>query len=106
MKVAVSFEIDTERLDGCTDAYLAQLWHVAQANPAPHGDADASNLVQHLGTEIIRRWLHSKGAALHRHQPNAHYWTALIGLGAKVVDGAWTIAKADGEGANKCATTR
>ena len=101
MKVAIAFEIDTERLSGYTDTYLAQLWHIAQANHAPHGDADASKLVQYVGTEIIRRWLKWAGAELHSHQPGAHYWKALIGVGAKFIDGAWTIPSADTEGANK-----
>lgn len=101
MKTQIAFEIDTDRLDGYTDAYLAQLWHIAQANPAPHGDEDASNLVRDVGTEIIRRWLKLAGAELHTHQPGAHYWKALIGLGARFIDGAWTIAKEDSEGAAK-----
>lgn len=97
MKVAIAFEIDTERLSSYTDTYLAQLWNIAQANPAPHGDADASNLVRAVGTEIIRRWLKWAGAELHSHQPGAHYWKALIGVGAKFIDGAWTIQKDDSE---------
>lgn len=55
MKVSIAFEIDTDRLGSYTDVYLAQLWHIAQSNPAPHGDKDASNLVKCVGTEIIRR---------------------------------------------------
>ena len=101
MKVAIAFEIDTERLQSYTDTYLAQLWHIAQANPAPHGDADACNLAREVGTEIIRRWLKWAGPELHRHQPGAHYWKALIGVGAKYIDGAWTIPSADAEGVNK-----
>lgn len=101
MKVAIEFQIDTERLSGYTDAYLAQLWSIAMANPAPHGDEDASNLVRDVGTEIIRRWLKRAGAEMYTHQPGAHYWKALIGLGAKYIDGAWTIAKEGSEGAAK-----
>lgn len=103
MKTAITIEIDTDRLDGYTDAYLAQLWHIAQANPAPHGDSDASELVRDVGTEIIRRWLKRAGAELHTHQPGAHYWKALIGLGARFIDGAWTIPEKTAEEVPPCA---
>jgi hypothetical protein len=93
MKTTVTIEIDTERLNGYTDAYVAQLWHIAQANPAPHGDRDASTLAAYVGTEIIRRWLKLAGAELHNHQPGADNWKALLGLGAKFIDGAWCIPK-------------
>lgn len=96
MKTTITIEIDTDRLGGYTDAYLAQLWHIAQANPAPHGDRDASMLAAAVGTEIIRRWLKWAGAELHTHQPGADNWKALIGLGAKFIDGAWCIPKEGG----------
>ncbi len=92
MKAAITVEIDTDKLGDWTDAYLAQLWHVAQSNPAKHGDMDASDLVFQVGIEIIRRWLKSVGPELYHHQPGAHYWQALIGLGAKFIDGAWRLA--------------
>ena len=93
MKTTVMFEIDTDRLSGYTDAYVAQLWHIAQANPAPYGDRDASHLTHAVGTEIIRRWLKWAGAELHSHQPGADSRKALLGLGAKFIDGAWCIPK-------------
>lgn len=94
MKTTITIEIDTDSLGSKTDAYLAQLWHVAQANPAPMADADASDLVYAVGIEIIRRWLNQAGAELHHHQPGNHYWQSLINLGAKHKDGVWAIPEA------------
>ena len=96
MKTTVTFELDTDRLDGYTDVYLAQLWHIAQANPAPYGDRDASRLTYAVGTEIIRRWLKWAGAELHSHQPGSDSRKALMDLNAKFIDGAWCIAKEGG----------
>jgi hypothetical protein len=53
----ITFEVDTFELPHQTDAYLAQLWHIAQANPAPYGDMSACWFMEHVGREIIRRWL-------------------------------------------------
>jgi len=64
----ITFEVDTDRLSGFTDAYLAQLWHIGQANPAPFGDASACRLAEHIGREIIRRWLADVGPELWVHQ--------------------------------------
>lgn len=57
MKTAITFNIDTTRLQSCSDEYIAALWHIAQVNPAPHGDHDAGVLVEHIGREIVLRWL-------------------------------------------------
>lgn len=38
MKTTITFEVDGDELECHTDEYLAQLWHIAQANPAPFGD--------------------------------------------------------------------
>lgn len=92
MKTAITITIDTDGIDNYTDTYLAQLWHIAQANPAPHGDHDASELVGNVGTEIIRRWIKRTGPELYHHQPGSDHWKALIDLGAKFIDGAWRIA--------------
>ena len=103
MKTAITIEIDTDALGNWTDSYLAQLWSVAQANPAPHGDRDASDLVAKVGTEIIRRWLMKVSPELHRHQPGADNWKALIDLGAKFMDGAWRIPPTDAGEGSPCA---
>ena len=59
MKTSITFDIDTDRLRDFTDRHIADLWHVAQANPAPLEDRDAGELVELIGREIIRRWLTS-----------------------------------------------
>lgn len=68
MKTTITFEVDSDRLDGYTDEYLAQLWHIAQANNAPLGDPDASNFAEYVGREIIRRFLVATPPALWNHQ--------------------------------------
>ncbi|MBS0501136.1 MAG: hypothetical protein JSR74_12535 [Proteobacteria bacterium] len=91
MRTAITFEIDTDGLDSKTEAYLAQLWHIAQANPAPLGDRDAGDLVAHVSTEIIRRWLSGVRPDLYSHQSRDHYWKVLTSLGARFIDGAWRM---------------
>jgi hypothetical protein len=56
-KSAITVEIDDALLASYADSHLATLWHVAQANPAPHGDRHAGELAERIGREIIRRWL-------------------------------------------------
>lgn len=97
MKTSITVEIDTDGLQSVTDAYLVQLWHLAQANPAPSEDMDADELVADVGTEIIRRWLKRTGPELYSRRPGSHYWKALLGLGAKFIDGRWQIPAGDGE---------
>lgn len=81
MKHAITIEIDDEAsaLASKTDAYIAECWHVAQANPAPHSDRYAGFLAERIGREIIRRWLASPvaGPELYRHQGHDHYWDTL-----------------------------
>ena len=67
-KTTITFEVDADSLPALTDTYIAQLWHVAQANPAPFGDAVACNFAEHVGREIIRRWLASTPPELWTHQ--------------------------------------
>lgn len=55
--INITFELDIDTLSTKTDAYLAQLWHIAQANPAPFGDAAACDFAEAVGREIIARWL-------------------------------------------------
>lgn len=64
----ITFTVDTNRLASHSDEYLAQLWHIAQANPAPHGDVDACNFAEHVGREIVRRWLATTPPTLWVHQ--------------------------------------
>lgn len=78
MKITVAIEIDTDVLANYTDTYLAQLWHIAQANPAPLEDQAAGALAEAIGREIIRRWLVRTGPELYHHQGEHHYWHNLI----------------------------
>jgi hypothetical protein len=79
MKTKITFEVDADNLESFTDAYIAQLWHVAQANPAPFGDADACNLADNVGHEIIRRWLNGTPPELWAHQARHVHCAATIG---------------------------
>lgn len=72
-KSTITIEFDLDALDGYTDAFLAQLWHVAQANPAPITEAAAGDIAERIGREIIKRWLASMPAELWRHQGRHHY---------------------------------
>ena len=76
-KVSITIEIDDDNLASCTSPHLATLWHVAQANPAEHGDYMAGELVEHIGREIIRRWIGDIRPELWRHQGRDHYWREL-----------------------------
>ena len=88
--VQITFTVDISYgLDSYSDAYIAQLWHIAQANPAPIGDKDACELVKKIGTEIIRRWLSNTPAELYHHQPENHFWKTLQQNGLWL-DGKWT----------------
>jgi len=64
----ITFEIDAATLPHTTDSYLAQLWHIAQANPAPMGDAQACEFAEQVGREIVRRWLAETPPDLWSHQ--------------------------------------
>lgn len=90
MKTTVSIEIDTDRLNGFTDAYLAQLWHVAQANPVNgFDDPMPGTVAEAIGREIIRRFLAQTPPELYSHQGHHHLFgkhvlSALkeVGIGA------------------------
>lgn len=64
----ITFTVDTDRLANYTDEHIAQLWHIAQANPAPYDDADACDFAEHVGREIVRRWLANTPPSLWTHQ--------------------------------------
>jgi hypothetical protein len=68
MKHEITIEIDESMLASYTDEYLAVCWHVAQQNPAPHGDYFAGELTERIGREIIRRWLKGVPPELWHHQ--------------------------------------
>lgn len=72
---SVTIEIDTDAssLTSITSAFLAEAWHVAQANPAPYGDKNAGLLVKALGDEIVRRWLAEIPAVQFHHQAVDQY---------------------------------
>ncbi|MDA8522333.1 hypothetical protein [Acidovorax sp. NCPPB 4044] len=64
----ITFKVDEGNLPNYTDEYLAALWHIAQANPAPFGDSAACAFAEHVGREIISRWLGSVPPELWLHQ--------------------------------------
>lgn len=68
MKTTIAFDVDTENLPHITDEYLAQLWHVSQANTAPYGDRTACEFAEHVAREIVRRWVSAQPPALWHHQ--------------------------------------
>jgi hypothetical protein len=76
-KTEITITIDGDDLGGCSDEFLALAWHVAQHNPAPHGDRDAGDLAEHIGREIIRRWLRTVPPSLWGHQGRDYYWSQL-----------------------------
>lgn len=57
---SITFAIDTDKLPHVNDSYLAQLWHIAQANPA--------DFAERVGREIVRRWLADVPPELWHHQ--------------------------------------
>lgn len=73
MKKAFVFEIDTNRLQSVSDQYLAALCHIAQHQPVEHGDHDAGVLVEHIGREIVLRWLRGVPVPVWNIQGGDHY---------------------------------
>jgi hypothetical protein len=91
MKTSITLEIDTDNLRSVEDRYLAQLWHAAQANPAPSTDVDAARLAETIGREIIRRWLMATPPELYARQGHTPYWNLLVEHGKFSDHGrAWT----------------
>jgi hypothetical protein len=76
-KHSITIAFDTANLQGYSDEFLAQLWHVAQANPAPITDRDAGEIAENIGREIISRWLKRQPAALWNHQ-GRHYSGSIL----------------------------
>jgi hypothetical protein len=79
-KTAITIEFDTDALDSYTDEFLATLWHLAQANPAPHADHQAGEVTERIGREIIRRWLREVRPELWHHQGRDYHWEWLTKL--------------------------
>ena len=69
----ITIEIDDAKLAGYTDEFLAVCWHLAQHNPAEHGDYLAGELAERIGREIIRRWLRNVPPELWHHQGREHF---------------------------------
>lgn len=80
MKTLVTLEIDTDRLGNVTDQHLAELWHIAQANPAPMEDLAAGRLAESIGREIVRRFLATTPPQLWAHQGNHAYFAKILDL--------------------------
>ena len=96
MKVSIHFDIDASDLTSYSDAYLAQLWHIAQANPAPIRDREAGRFAELVGREVIRRWLAASTPELWRHQGEHHYWAFLADNGHWPADGGpWVNRRAE-----------
>lgn len=68
MEVSIRFQVCTDLLPHYADSYLAQLWHIAQANPAPLGDTTACRFTELVSREIVRRWLAQIPPDLWHHQ--------------------------------------
>jgi len=105
----ITITIDSAMLRSYADEFLATAWHLAQANPAPHGDHAAGDLAAKLGSEIIRRWLRGVEPALWHHQGSDYYWQQLRtfakyvpppganGASANFHDGRWVARRPDDE---------
>lgn len=91
MKTTITFEIDTDDLTSFTDQHLADLWHVAQANPAPFGNRDACWAAEYVGREIIRRFLSNTAPNLWSHQGAHINAEAFVAEVAEVAEQAQTI---------------
>lgn len=77
MKTAITITVDHTSLSSLADDYLAALWHVAQANPAPIEDREAGRVAEAIGREIIRRFLANTPPMLWAHQGGHADWAKL-----------------------------
>ena len=66
--VNINFQVESGNLPHVNDVHLAQLWHIAQANPAEFGNATACNFAECVGREIVCRWLAATPPELWHHQ--------------------------------------
>ena len=63
----ITFAVSLDSLGSFSDEYIAQLWHISQANPAPFGDKAACEFADAVGHEIIRRFVTATPPALWAH---------------------------------------
>lgn len=79
MKIIIEVPDSTKihEIQTYADKYLAFLWHLGQHNPAPMEDAAAGEFVEHVGREIISRWLKAISPKLWHHQGRHYYWDIL-----------------------------
>jgi hypothetical protein len=99
-KVSITIEFDPASLRTYQDSHLATLWHLAQANPAAHGDRTAGEVAESVAREIVRRWLRATEPELWKHQGRDHYWSELRRHG-KWIDGKYTPTPAGDEPAER-----
>jgi hypothetical protein len=68
MKTNITFEIDSDLLECKTDEYIVSLWYITQANPVSIEDEAAGAIAEHVGREIISRFVRLIGVPLWNHQ--------------------------------------
>lgn len=62
---SITITIDLDGLPNVSDEFLALYWHVAQANPVDsYSDREPELIAEHVGREIIRRWLKDQPPSL------------------------------------------
>lgn len=84
----IRIDIDIDALQSYTDEYLAVCWHAAQANPQSSFDSPEPGLIaEHVGREIIRRWLTAVPPALWNVQGNHFAFGEKQRLAANVAEG-------------------
>ncbi|MGD9171215.1 MAG: hypothetical protein PVI97_14295 [Candidatus Thiodiazotropha sp.] len=72
MKTNISFEIDSDRLKTYTDEYIVSLWYITQANPVSIEDEAAGATAEHVGREIISRFVRLIGIPLFWNHQGRH----------------------------------
>ncbi len=72
MEHTIAIKFSADALPSYTDSFLAALWHLAQANPAPIDDREAGDIAEKIGREIIRRFLAATPPELWAHQGLHH----------------------------------
>ncbi|MFI7467518.1 hypothetical protein [Nonomuraea sp. NPDC049646] len=75
--VEISIRITTSGLGRTTDSYLAMLWHAIQATPPDFEHDAVGQVTEHIGREIIRRWLLTVTPEMWRQQGHQSHWKAL-----------------------------
>ncbi|MFB4273071.1 hypothetical protein [Nonomuraea sp. GTA35] len=70
--VEITIRISSTGLARTSDQHLAALWHAIQAAPADFEHSATGHVAEHIGREIIRRWLRAVDPELWRQQGD-HY---------------------------------